>query len=51
MEAALENSKHLNKSPLIYRYELGNCFCMQLEWKKAIDLWAPLCEEEKFQVK
>jgi tetratricopeptide (TPR) repeat protein len=51
MEAALTNSKHLGKSPLIYCYELGNCYCMKLDWKKAIEIWTPLCDEEKFQVK
>lgn len=51
MEAALTNSKHLGKSPFIYCYELGNCYCMKLDWKKAIEIWTPLCDEEKFQVK
>lgn len=51
METALENSKNLKQPPLIYRYELGNCYCMKMEWKKAADLFAPLVEEKNFQVR
>eukprot|EP01118_Nematostelium_gracile_P005260 TRINITY_DN1651_c0_g2_i1.p1 TRINITY_DN1651_c0_g2~~TRINITY_DN1651_c0_g2_i1.p1 ORF type:complete len:603 (-),score=192.81 TRINITY_DN1651_c0_g2_i1:63-1871(-) len=50
MEIALENSKSL-KPPLIYRYELGNCYCMKLEFKKAIELYEPLIGVQKFQVR
>jgi len=37
--------------PLIYRYELANCYCMKLEWQKASELYLPLIEEPKFQVR
>jgi tetratricopeptide (TPR) repeat protein len=50
MEIALENSKSL-KPPLIYRYELGNCYCMKLGFKKAIELYEPLISVQKFQVR
>jgi len=36
---------------LIYKYELANCYSMKLDWKKAAELFAPLVEEKKFQVK
>jgi len=51
MEMALENSKNLRQPPLVYRYELANCFCMKLEWKRAIELYLPLIQEAKFQVR
>ena len=49
MEVALENSKTL-KPPLIYRYELANCFCMTLDFKKAAEIYLPLVEVQRFQV-
>jgi len=51
MEAALDNSKHLKQPPHIYRYELANCYCMKLEWKKASELYVPLLDLPKFQVR
>lgn len=51
MEIALDNSKHFKNPPLIYRYELANCYCMELEWEKAVNLFVPLIEETKFQVR
>jgi len=51
METALDNSKHLKQPPLIYRYELANCYCMTLNFQKAAELYAPLVEVEKFQVR
>jgi hypothetical protein len=49
MEIALDNSKML-KRPLIYRYELANCYCMTLEFAKAAEIYTPLVEVTKFQV-
>lgn len=51
MEEALDNSKHFKSPPLIYRYELANCYCMKLDWKKASELYLPLIDEPKFQVR
>lgn len=51
MELALQNSKHFKHPPLIYRYELANCFCMKLEWQKAAELYLTLIDEPKFQVR
>jgi len=51
METALDNSKHLKQPPHIYRYELANCYCMKMEWKKAVELYEPLLELPKFQVR
>lgn len=51
MNTALDNSKTLKQPPLIYRYELANCYCMKMEWKKAADLYIPLIEEKNFQVR
>lgn len=51
METALDNSKHFKCAPLIYRYELANCYCMKLEWQKAAELYLPLIDEQKFQVR
>jgi hypothetical protein len=50
MEEALENSKHFSQPPLIYRYELANCYSMKLDWEKAASMFLPLLEEKKFQV-
>jgi hypothetical protein len=51
MELALENCSHLKQEPLIYKYELANCFCMKLDWKDAVAQFGPLIKEEKFQVR
>jgi hypothetical protein len=36
--------------PLIYRYELACCYCMQLEFKKAAEIFKVLVRAENFQV-
>lgn len=51
MEDAIENCKSLNASPLIYKYELANCFAMKLNWVEAAKHFEPLVNEEKFQVR
>jgi len=51
MEDAIENCKSLNASPLIYKYELANCFAMKLNWAEAAKHFEPLVSEEKFQVR
>jgi len=51
MEDAIENCKSLNASPLIYKYELANCFAMKLNWAEAAKHFEPLINEEKFQVR
>jgi tetratricopeptide (TPR) repeat protein len=51
MEDAIENCKSLNASPLIYKYELANCFAMKLNWAEAAKHFEPLVNEEKFQVR
>jgi len=50
MDVALENSKTL-KPPLIYRYELANCYCMTLDFHKAAEIYAPLIDVTQFQVR
>lgn len=51
MENAIENCKTLGVSPLIYKYELANCYCMKLKWDVAASHFEPLVEAEKFQVR
>jgi len=51
MEAAILNCKCLNAAPLIYQYELANCFAMKLNWAEAAKHFEPLVKEEKFQVR
>jgi len=51
MEDAIQNCQSLNASPLIYKYELANCFTMKLNWAEAAKHFEPLVEEEKFQVR
>jgi tetratricopeptide (TPR) repeat protein len=51
MEAAIENCKSLGVSPLIYKYELANCYCMKMKWDIAASHFEPLVEAEKFQVR
>jgi len=51
MEEAIDNCKSLNASPLIYKYELANCFAMKLNWAEAAKHFEPLVNEEKFQVR
>jgi tetratricopeptide (TPR) repeat protein len=50
MDAAIENCKSLGVAPLIYKYELANCYCMSLKWEVAATNFEPLVEAEKFQV-
>jgi len=51
MEIALNNCQHFKQPPLIYRYELANCYCMELKWEKAASLYLPLLDEQRFQVR
>jgi tetratricopeptide (TPR) repeat protein len=51
MEDAIANCKSLNAPPLIYKYELANCFAMKLNWAEAAKHFEPLVSEEKFQVR
>jgi len=51
METALENSKHFKQPPLIYRYELANCYCMKMEWPRAAEMYLPLTTATTFQVR
>lgn len=51
MEQAIDNCKTLGASPLIYKYELANCYCMKLRWDVAASHFEPLVNEEKFQVR
>jgi len=51
MEAAIENCKSLGVAPLIYKFELANCYCMKLKWDVAATNFEPLVESEKFQVR
>lgn len=51
MLVAIDNCKQLNASPLIYKYELANCYAMKLNWPQAVTEFLPLAENEKFQVR
>lgn len=51
MERAIENCKTLGVSPLIYKYELANCFCMKMKWDVAASHFEPLVEADNFQVR
>lgn len=51
MEDAIDNCKTLGVEPLIYKYELANCFCMKLKWDVAASHFEPLVQAEKFQVR
>jgi len=51
MEQAINNCASLGASPLIYKYELANCYCMKLKWDVAASHFEPLVNEEKFQVR
>jgi hypothetical protein len=51
MEDALKNSSNLKTEPLIYKYELANCYAMKMDWPKAIEQFQPLLAHEKFQVR
>ena len=51
MQDALANCSGLEREPLIFKYELANCYCMKLDWEKAIEQFNPLVKEEKFQVR
>jgi len=51
MKDAIENCKSLGAAPLIYKYELANCFCMKLKWDVAAAEFEPLVDTEKFQVR
>lgn len=51
MESAIENCKTLGVSPLIYKYELANCYCMKMKWDVAASHFEPLVEANNFQVR
>jgi len=51
MEDAIGNCTRLNVEPLIYKYELANCYAMKLNWAEAAKHFEPLANEEKFQVR
>jgi len=51
MEEAIRNCQNLNAAPLIYKYELANCYTMKLNWAVAASHFEPLVNEEKFQVR
>lgn len=51
MESAIENCKTLGVSPLIYKYELANCYCMKMKWDIAASHFEPLVEANNFQVR
>eukprot|EP01133_Synstelium_polycarpum_P004229 gene4229-4933_t len=51
MERAIDNCRAFPKPPLIYTYELANCYCMRMEWPKAITLFEGLVREENFQIR
>ncbi|EGC33419.1 hypothetical protein DICPUDRAFT_36750, partial [Dictyostelium purpureum] len=51
MEVAISNCNSLSKAPLIYKYELANCYCIKLQWDKAIQVFEELVKEEKFQIR
>lgn len=48
---AIENCNSLGSAPLIYKYELANCYTMSLKWETAAQHFEPLVQEEKFQVR
>lgn len=51
MLSAIENCRTLGSAPLIYKYELANCYTMKLKWDTAVQHFEPLVQEEKFQVR
>lgn len=51
MEMAIENCKSLGVSPLIYKYELANCYCMKMKWDVAASHFEPLVATDNFQVR
>jgi len=51
MELAIENCKSLGVSPLIYKYELANCYCMKMKWDIAASHFEPLVTADNFQVR
>jgi len=51
MVSAIDNCKTLGSAPLIYKYELANCYTMKLKWDIAAQHFEPLVQEEKFQVR
>jgi len=51
MERALQACASFPKPPLIFKFELANCYLMQMDWKKAVENFIPLIDEQKFQVR
>jgi len=51
MESAIDNCKTLGVSPLIYKYELANCYCMKMKWDVAASHFEPLVDADNFQVR
>jgi tetratricopeptide (TPR) repeat protein len=51
MISAIDNCHALGNAPLIYKYELANCYTMKLMWSTAAEHFEPLVNEEKFQVR
>jgi len=51
MVSAIQNCESLGSAPLIYKYELANCYTMKLMWETAAEHFEPLVQQEKFQVR
>ncbi|KYQ93255.1 hypothetical protein DLAC_05909 [Tieghemostelium lacteum] len=51
MLKAISNCQQLSRAPLIYKYELANCYCMLLNWDEAIKIFEELVAEESFQIR
>lgn len=51
MERAIKSCSSLKQAPLIYRYELANCYCMKLDFKAAVPLYEELIKMPDFQVR
>ncbi|EGG21321.1 hypothetical protein DFA_01202 [Cavenderia fasciculata] len=51
MQRAIENCSALPKPPLIYSYELANCYLIKLDWSSAIGIFESLVKEENFQIR
>ena len=51
MEKAIASCASLKQPPLIYRYELANCYVMKLEFARAVPLYEDLVKVADFQVR
>ncbi|GAM21012.1 hypothetical protein SAMD00019534_041870 [Acytostelium subglobosum LB1] len=51
MVKALDNCATFQRPPLIYSYELANCYVIMLDWPKAIEVFERLVKEESFQIR